>query len=107
MSCPQGFSYLFPPKKEAEDIDKLKEKTKKKISDLKKEKSKLEKSKDKIDVDLLKKLVDEFQEDEEDKDDEDEDEDEEEEEQLSPLIVLLEQMKKKNNQPMFNYKLIT
>lgn len=32
MSCPQGFSYLFPPKKEAEeDIDKLKEKTKKKL----------------------------------------------------------------------------
>ena len=59
MSCPSGFSYLFPPKKE-DSIDIFKERTKKN-TDLKKEKSKLEKSKDKIDVDLLQKLVDEYQ----------------------------------------------
>ena len=94
MDCPSGFSYLFPPKKEEDSIDDLKERTKKKISDLKKEKNKLEKSNDKLDVKLLQKLVDEYK--EEDEEDEEKDEEEEEDDDEEPSIVLLlEEMKKK------------
>ena len=78
------------------DLKSMTDKQKKKLIDLKKEQSKTEKDKSKIEVDILKKMVDEMKEGKKEDEEEDNgDDDDETDEAGLTILSMYEEIKKK------------